>query len=353
MKANPQPLQRDLDALLLPPAASLRQALAAIDRGAIELAFVAGRGRRILGTLSDGDVRRAILACVDLDEPGAAGRVMRRDFIQVHPGEDRNHVLDLMRARHITQVPILDGRGRMVGLHLMRELIGGAKRANPAVIMAGGQGLRLRPLTERLPKPMIRVAGRPILERIVVHLVGHGIREIYLAINYLGDMIERHFQDGSALGCRIRYLRETEPLGTGGALSLLPRSIREAVLVLNGDLVTQARVDRILDFHARGDYFATVCLRPHQLEVPFGVAEVKGDRLAGLREKPAQDMLINAGIYVLSPRALRMVPRGRDYPITDLLGRGLSRGLKVGAHIIDEDWADVGRPQELHRARGG
>jgi dTDP-glucose pyrophosphorylase/CBS domain-containing protein len=349
----PRADRRGLAALLLPPSASLRQALAAIDRGGFELAFVADERQRILGTLSDGDARRAILHGVPLDRKGAAAAAMRRRFISVGPEANRAQVIDMMRARGISQIPILDAKRRMVGLHLLQDLIGAAERDNSAVIMAGGQGIRLRPYTELVPKPMLSVAGRPILERLVLQLVGYGVREIYLAINYLGHVIEQHFQDGSAFGCRIRYLREKKPLGTGGALSLLPKAAsQEPVLVMNGDLVMQADIDGIFRFHAQGEYALTACLRPYVVEVPFGVADVEGDRIAGLREKPSQQMLINAGIYVLSPRVLRMIPKQREYPITSLVDACLEKGLPVGAHVLEGDWMDIGRHEELRRARG-
>lgn len=342
----------ELRAMLLSPNASLRQALAVIDRGGFELAFVADAAGRILGTLSDGDARRAILRDVPLERKGAVGKAMRKSFTWVSPDTHRAEVLDTMRARGISQIPVLDARGRMIALHLLHDLIGAAERPNRAVIMAGGQGTRLRPYTENVPKPMLTVAGRPILERLVLHLVGYGIRDIFLSINYLGHVIESHFGDGSQFGCRIRYLREKKPLGTGGALSLLPKGGEHDVLVMNGDLVTQAKIDKLFDFHAQGRFALTACLRPYVIEIPLGVADVRGHQLVGLREKPSEQMLVNAGVYVLSPKALRMIPRDREYPITRLVETCLEKRLKVGAHELEGDWMDVGRHDELLRARG-
>lgn len=344
-------MTRSLVDLVIPPASTLLEALRAIDRQGIELVLVGDDTGKILGTLTDGDVRRQILKGTALDAPGAASAAMRREFTSVGPGINRAEALDLMRARTISQLPVLDAAGRLVGLHLLHELLGAAPRPNVAVIMAGGQGVRLRPLTESVPKPMLTVAGRPILERLVLHLVGSGITEIYLSINYLGHLIEGHFGDGAGFGCRIRYLREDRPLGTGGPLSLLP-PMTHPVLVMNGDLVTQASVDGILSFHERGGYEATVCLRPYQVEIPFGVVDVDGDLLVGLREKPIEHVLINAGIYVLSAAAIHEVPMSVEYPITELLEHGLRMGWRVGAHVLEGDWLDVGRHDELKRARG-
>lgn len=342
----------DLQRHTLAPEATLLHAMEVIERGGIELAFVVDAKNRVIGTLSDGDVRRAILKGTPLQQPSGVGKVMRRGFISVGQEVGRAEVLDTMRVRNISQIPVLDGRGVLVGLHLLHELIGAKERPNRVVIMAGGKGVRLRPLTEHVPKPMLTVAGRPILERIVLHLVGYGIREIFLSINYLGHVIERHFKDGEALGCRIRYIRERAPLGTGGSLSLLPDVADDPVLVMNGDLVTQADIGAILDFHEAGGFVATSCLRPYQVEVPFGVAEVRGNRLLAFREKPTEQMLINAGIYVLSPKALRMIPKRREYPITALFETCLAKKLPVGAHVLEGDWMDVGRHEELRKARG-
>lgn len=354
MKRNAPPPSKtsNLQRHTLPPDATLLEAMGVIERGGIELAFVVDTKARVIGTLSDGDVRRAILRGTPLEREGGVGQVMRQKFISVGPQVGRAEVLDTMRMRNISQIPALDGRGVLVGLHLLHELIGAKVRSNRVVIMAGGKGVRLRPLTENIPKPMLTVAGRPILERIVLHLVGYGIREIFLSINYLGHVIEDHFGDGEAFGCRIRYLREKVALGTGGSLSLLPDVADAPVLVMNGDLVTQADIGGILDFHEAGDYVATSCLRPYQVEVPFGVAEVRGNRLLAFREKPTESMLINAGIYVLSPKALRMIPKKREYPITTLFETCLAKRLPVGAHVLEGDWMDVGRHEELRKARG-
>jgi NDP-sugar pyrophosphorylase family protein len=276
---------------------------------------------------------------------------MRRDFTAVTPEDGRAEVLDLMRARQIERIPVLGPEGRLVGLHTMRQMISRAERPNRAVILAGGKGTRLHPITEQLPKPMVTVAGRPILERLILHLVSCGITRFSVSINYLGHLIEQHFGDGSRLGAEIDYLRETVPLGTGGPLALLPPPALP-VLVLNGDLLTQADVGELLDFHERGGYAATLGVRPYTIEVPFGVAEVDGGRLLSLREKPVERSLINAGMYVLSPEAVALVPSGKEYPITALFEALLADGKPVGAHVLEAEWLDVGRHDELRRARG-
>lgn len=340
-----------LNQLCVSPAASLREVLRVIEEGGEAIAFVCDASGRVIGTLTDGDVRRALLAGSSLDDHSVPS-AMRRDFLSVPPDAGRAEVLDIMRARDIRQLPVLDSDKRLCGLHTLRALLSIRERANVAVILAGGLGTRLHPITQTMPKPMVKVAGRPILERLILHIMSAGIRHFYLAINYLADVIEEHFGTGERFGCRIDYLREQTPLGTGGPLSLLPSVPDLPVLVLNGDLVTQCNVGAMLDFHEANNFIATFGIKPYSLQVPFGVALVDDHRLVGLREKPNERMLINAGIYVLSPDALRLIPRNTPYPITDLFQRCLEDGLPVGAHMVEDEWIDVGRLDELRRARG-
>jgi NDP-sugar pyrophosphorylase family protein len=186
-----------------------------------------------------------------------------------------------------------------------------------------------------------------------MHLVGYGIREVFLSVHYLSEIVERHFGDGSAFGCRIRYLREEQPLGTGGALSMLPEAPRHPLLVMNGDLVTQVNVDRLLEEHRIAGRAMTVAARPYQVEIPFGVLDVDETRVVGLREKPSQQMLVNAGIYVISPEVVARVPPATALPMTTLVEQCLEGGLPVGAHLVADEWIDVGRHDELKKARSG
>lgn len=330
--------------------ASLLDAMKVLERGGEAIAFVCDAGGRVIGSLTDGDIRRALLRGSGLDER-CLRSAMQPQFIHVSPDASRAEVLDIMMARDIGQLPALDPDGRLVGLHTIGRLLTARSRPNWVVLMAGGRGARLKPLTDSLPKPMMRVAGRPILERLILHLMSGGFERFFISVNYMGEVIERHFGDGSRLGCQIEYLRETRPLGTGGSLSLLPQP-DTATLVLNGDLVTDSDFGKFVDFHEGGGYAATVGVRSHSVNIPFGVTQVRDGRLVALEEKPTQTMLINAGMYVLSPQALELVEKKEEFPITDLLQRCLSRGLPVGAHTISDEWIDVGQPGDLRRARG-
>ena len=329
---------------------TLFDAIQALDGPAEGMAFVTDVEGKVVGVMTDGDVRRALMREARLDAP--IDSYFRHDFLYVSAAESREQVLDLMQAKKIKHLPILDGAGKLIGIHLLHDIVGGRKLPNQAVIMAGGKGVRLRPFTEHLPKPMIPVAGRPILERLVLHLVGCGITRIHLSVNYLAEIIVKHFGDGSRFGCEISYLHEAAELGTGGALSLLPAIPEEPIVVLNGDLVTQLDVVSMLNCHAASGSAATIGYRPYSHQVPFGCLDIRDDGVVGIQEKPMLERSVNAGVYVISPKVLELVPR-KFFPITDLFQMLLDRGDKVGAYEITTDWTDVGQHSELSKARGG
>ncbi len=343
-------MPQELSNSIIAESASLRQAMQALNAG--ELAgsvMVVGPDGRMVGLMTDGDVRRMLLAGADLDAPITSG--VNRDYTKVAPNTSRAHVLDLMRARSIEHIPIVNKQGYLVGVHRLGDMILKHPLPNIAVVMAGGKGSRLGDLTRATPKPMLKVAGRPILERIVLHLVGCGIRRIYLAVNYLSHVIVDHFGDGRHFGCEIGYLREEVPLGSGGALGLLPEIPRHPLLVMNGDLVTDFHVRRLIDYHTSGKFMATLGLTPYQHQVPFGCAKVEEGRITEFREKPVITELVNSGIYAISPELLERIP-AEHFPITELFASCLDRGEPVGAYEITEDWTDVGLPEELDLARG-
>jgi dTDP-glucose pyrophosphorylase/CBS domain-containing protein len=331
--------------------ASIYDAMLGLGRGAVGIVLVLDTFRRLVGTVTDGDVRRALLSGASLESPLAP--YVHRQFTSVLPGASRAAVLDLMQARTISQIPIVDRDGKLVGLHLLHELVGSVERQNWAVIMAGGKGTRLRPITEQIPKPMVTVAGRPILERLVLHLVGSGFRKIFLSINYLGHVVEEHFGNGEKFGCDIEYLRETKPLGTGGALALLPERPAVPFIVINGDLVTQADLGSLLNFHETGKHIATLGVRQYRHTVPFGCVEAQDGRVAHFEEKPVLSRRINTGIYALNPELLERIPLDRDFPVTHLFEECLARNESVGCYEVEDDWIDVGQREQLKIAREG
>lgn len=343
---------QDIGNIMAGPATTLHDAMAAMASSGITIVLVIDPARKLLGTLTDGDIRRALLAGHSMSEP--VSRFMNSAFTALRENVPRAAALALMAAHQISHLPVLDAQGRVQYLHLLAGLIGGTRLPLVAVIMAGGQGARLRPLTEHVPKPMLRVAGRPILEHLVLHLAASQVREIYLAVNYLGGVIEQHFGTGELFGCHIHYLREEQALGTAGALHLLPQPVPvgTSLLVLNGDLITQANIDRLYATHVTDGNALTVGVRDYQVEIPFGVLEVDGRRVKAVREKPRFTYLTNAGIYIVSPTILPLIPPDRAFSMVDLLDLCLVHQHQVGIHLLDGDWMDIGRHEELARARG-
>ena len=336
---------------LVSEAGTIRDALMALDRGAGRIGLAVDSDGRLVGVVTDGDIRRALLGGATLDDP--LDGALSRSPASVGAKEGRSEALELMRARRLAAIPVVDDAGRPIGLHLLHEFLERQERPNWAVVMAGGQGTRLRPLTERIPKPMLHVAGRPILERIVLHLAGFGIKRIYLSIGYLGEVIEDHFGDGSRFGCVIDYLREDEPLGTAGALALLPTTPADPLVLMNGDLVTGADVGTLLDFHASGGFSVTIGIRRYLHTVPFGCVERDGDRVLRIEEKPTLTREVNSGIYALDPAVIELIPREEPSTMPGLIDRLLADGRPVGAFEIEDDWIDIGQREQLERAREG
>ena len=336
--------------------ATIRDAMQAIQVGSANAAFAIDENDVLVGLVTDGDIRRALLAGSALVDP--VYPLVRSEPVTASPSESRSSVLDLMQSRGISQVPVVDQRGQVVAIHLLRELIGRINRPNWAVVLAGGRGTRLRPVTETIPKPMVTVAGRPILERIVNHLVGYGIQEIVLSVGYLAQVIEDHFGDGSSYGCRIRYVREDadKPLGTAGSLGLVRESLgipKRPVLVLNGDLVTQFSVSAFLEHHSGTKSVVSVGSLSYRHQIPYGVLDLdQHGNVKQVVEKPIRQETVSGGMYVIEPSVLERVPAGEFVPMTQILENCIHRGERVSTWTIDQDWLDVGRPEELLRARG-
>jgi|RhiMetdeSRZDD1v2_1073273.scaffolds.fasta_scaffold188127_2 dTDP-glucose pyrophosphorylase len=342
----------DWSRLRVGPDATVRETLAVIDRGKAGIALVTDPHDRLLGTVTDGDVRRGILANRSLDGP--VSTVMFTRFVGLPAGATDAEALDVMQAHQVRQVPLLESDGRVVGIVCLDELLPAANaRPNWVVVMAGGEGRRLRPLTDDRPKPMLLVGDQPLLEITVRRLASQGLRRIFLAVHYQRDKIEDHFGDGTALGCQIEYIREPVPLDTGGALGLLPEMPSHPLLVVNGDVVTDVDFAALLDHHRQHGGAATVSVRPFSQQIPYGVVRCVGERIEGIEEKPVQHSFINAGIYVIEPRLVALVPPGERYALTQLVEDALAAGEKVVPFVIHERWVDIGQPHDYQSVRDG
>ena len=327
----------------------LKDTIERMDASALQVALVGDKAEKLIGVVTDGDIRRALLRGVTLESPTSV--VMNPQPKTLHAGAGREVILAFMRAHVVRQVPLLDEKGSIVELALLDELVGVRDLPNWVVLMAGGLGTRLRPLTENLPKPMLPVAGRPILETIVLGLAEQGFRRIFMAINYKAAMIQEHFGNGRQWGVSIEYLEEKTQLGTAGALSLLPEKPQAPVLVMNGDLLTHANLANLLDFHQDHKSAATMAVREYDFRVPYGVVELDGVAITGIHEKPLQRFLVSAGIYALSPSALAVIPRDKVFDMPALFSRLIEKGMTTSAYHLREYWLDIGRLEEFERAQ--
>lgn len=333
---------------LLQENASVRDAIRNLDQSALQIALVVSGDGTLLGTLTDGDIRRGLLKGMNLDSP--VDPVVQRQPLVAPPQVDREAALQLMRANLIRQLPVVDERRRVVGLHLFDEITMPHRRSNLMVIMAGGRGQRLQPHTNNCPKPLLPVRGKPILEHIIERAKQEGFSRFVLAVNYLGHMIEDYFGDGSSHRVEIRYLRESTPLGTAGAVALLDPRPTEPFIVSNGDVLTDIRYGELLDFHLRHQAAATMAVRLHEWQHPFGVVETRGVDLVSLQEKPTIRTKVNAGIYVIDPRVLVQLSAGSPCDMPDLF-RSLQRsGERTVVFPIHESWMDIGRPDDYEDA---
>ncbi len=333
---------------VLPVNSKIREAIHVLNDVSLKIVMVTDTTGALIGTISDGDIRRGLLKGLDLESP--IQTILHHDALVVPPNLNREVVVQLMTANKIQQIPIVDEKMLLVGLHLWDQMNALTARSNTMVIMAGGKGSRLQPQTDNCPKPLLPIAGKPILEHIIERAKKEGFSHFILAIYHLGHMIEEYFGNGDALGVKIEYLREESPLGTAGALSLLNPLPEAAFVVTNGDVITDIRYGELLDFHIQHGATATMAVRVHEWQNPFGVVQTQGTKIIGYEEKPVSKSHINAGVYVIEPSAIQYLVKSAPCDMPTLFELLQKEEDKVVAYPIHERWLDVGRPDELQKA---
>lgn len=338
-------LEKNWREAILPISVTVGQVIRNLNEVAIKIVMVTNEEGKLEGTISDGDIRRALLNGLDLNSPIA--NVIHRNALVVPPDMDRDLIKQLMVANKIQQIPVVDSNYNVIGLHLWDEISSLVARPNLMVIMAGGKGTRLRPYTENCPKPMLEVAGKPMLEHIIERAKLEGFNRFVLAINYLGHVIEGHFGDGAGWGVQIEYLKEKSPLGTAGALSLFNSPPNSPFVVTNGDVISDIRYGELLDFHIRHVAAATMAVRVHEWQHPFGVVQMQGVEIVGFEEKPVARSHINAGVYALEPSALNVLAVDAYCDMPTLFERLQAKAQRTVAYPMHEPWLDVGRPDDL------
>lgn len=327
---------------------SVREALEVIDKGGCQIALVVDAEGRLLGTFSDGDARRGMLHGLSLDAKASSAMNPRPTCAK--SSDDRRSVLSIMYKAGLRQIPLLDEQGRLVGLELLETLLPVPRRENWVVIMAGGRGTRLQELTQNTPKPMLKVGNRPILETIVLSFADHGFYKFVFAVHYKAEQIKEHFGDGSSLGVSIQYLHEERQMGTAGALCMLPTRPDQPIVVTNADLLTNEDFGALVDDHARSGADATLAIRDYEFQIPYGVVKEFKGQIQAIEEKPIQRYCVNAGMYVLSPNVLDLVPSSDYLDMPTLFEVIMRHGRRTRCHRISGYWLDIGRVPDFQQA---
>lgn len=333
---------------------SIDDAVRCIDHNTKGIALVVDTDRKLVGTITDGDVRRWILRGLSLDRPILEMLGTKKSLhpkpVTARSGTDHATLLKLMQDLLVRQVPLLDDEERVLDLATLDDLLPNQSLPVQAVIMAGGFGTRLMPLTENLPKPMLPVGDRPLMESIIDQLRRAGIHRVNVTTHYERDKIKSYFGDGENFGVGLHYVDEDEPLGTAGALSLMA-SPTEPLLVINGDIQTQVDFRAMLQFHREHEVDMTVAVRKYAVDVPYGVVECEGVLVKGLQEKPQLSFFVNAGIYLLEPSVHAVIPNGRNFHMTELIQRLIAAGRPVASFPVREHWLDIGRHADYAAAQ--
>lgn len=338
---------RAIDKVKLSKSSTIKEALEIINNGSMRIALVCD-GDKLVGVVADPDIRRAFLAGLKLEDSIEA--ITTKNPITAHINDSIEKIAALAAKHKVYEIPIVDDVGRLVGIQEIDEILNQKTKPNRAVIMAGGLGTRLRPLTEEMPKPMLKVGNKPILETIIENFSKYGFKNIILCVNYKSHIIEDYFGDGSEFGVNIEYAHENKRLGTAGALSLVADKLTDPFFVMNGDLLTNVNFEHFHNFHTSMNSIATMAVREYEHQIPYGVVNVKEGKIVSIEEKPTHNFFVSAGIYMLSQGVLDLIPRNEFFDMPTLFEQLISKGENATSFPIREYWLDIGRMSDYERA---
>lgn len=339
---------KNIQELLLQETTSIKEAMKAIDEGACKIALIVNEHMKLLGTITDGDIRRALLNGLNLEDT-IIGTYCKTPIVG-QQNTSKPDLLKLARKHKILRIPIIDKNGILVALDTLEELIHREKKPNKVILMVGGLGTRLRPLTNKTPKPMLPVGGKPILETIVKKFISHGFTNFVMCVNYKAEIIENHFGNGEKFGITIEYIHENKRMGTAGALTLLKEKPTEPFFVMNGDLLTDVNFESLLDYHTLNKSMGTMCVREYDFQVPFGVVNLEDHYIKSIVEKPIHNFFVSAGIYMLDPRCIDFIPKDKFYDMPTLFDQLIAKNENAISFPLSEYWLDIGRLEEYEKA---
>jgi len=339
---------RNIDDIVVGEKSPLIDVLKIIDKSSKQLALVIGENNKLLGTISDGDIRRALLNKISLND--SIENIYFKTPTVANINDSKEEIINMCTVKKIHQIPIVDNDGNLLGLEILDELISKESKINKVVLMVGGLGTRLRPLTENTPKPMLLVGGKPILQTIIEKFASYGFDNIIMCVNYKSNIIQDYFGDGSRFAVNIEYILEDKRMGTAGALSLLKNKPMEAFFVMNGDLLTNVNFEHMLDYHLKNDSMATMCVREYDFQVPYGVVEIDNEKIRSIHEKPIHKFFVSAGIYMLSSETIDLIPKNQFYDMPELFEKLIEMDKNTVSFPLREYWLDIGRIEEYEKA---
>lgn len=340
----------DLKRVIISPNATIRDAMRVINNAAQRIGLVCDEQKKLLGTVTDGDIRRGLL--VDCEMQDSVASIMNKKPTTAKLTSTREQRLKLMDKHDLLALPLLDETDCLAGLETLHQAMQPKKYDNPVFIMAGGFGTRLQPLTDHCPKPMLRVGDKPMLEHLINQFINQGFHRFYISTHYMPEIIHNHFGDGSKLGVSIEYVHEDSPLGTGGALGLLPKNLPNLPLVMmNGDVLTKLNYAQLLSHHEANGFDATMCVREDEHRVPFGVIETEDQLITNMVEKPTYRYKINTGIYILNPEVIAKVEANQSVDMPTLLEKNRQAGKRIGTYTSYDYWLDIGQMKDYQKAQ--
>jgi len=350
-----RPFVKDIGRCCISIAATIRDVIECINVNALGIALVVDEDGRLVNTVTDGDIRRAMLAKIDFGSTVEALLAHKKASNISSPltaplDTESTELLHLLNQRKLSHIPLLDEDGRVQDIALLRAFAESYDLGLQAVVMAGGFGTRLRPLTEDMPKPMLPVGDRPLLQRTIEQLRDTGIKQVNITTHFRPEKITEHFGSGDAFGVELNYVNEERPLGTAGSLGLIEKS-GETLLVINGDILTDIDYRAMLEFHREGNADLTVGVRQYDVKVPYGIIESDGIEITGIREKPEMVFFVNAGIYLVEPGVKDHIPIDTSFDMTDLIEVLIENGDRVISFPISEYWLDVGQHEDYQQAQ--
>lgn len=339
---------KNIEDIIVKESTSILEVLQIIDKSSKQLAIVVDENKKLLGTISDGDIRRALLNNISLNE--TVKNIYFKTPTVANINNSREEIINICRKKKLHQIPIINDKGDLIGLEILDELISKDTKPNKVILMVGGLGTRLRPLTENTPKPMLKVGNKPILQTIVEKFAEYGYVNIVMCVNYKSHIIQDYFGDGSNFGVNIEYILEEQRMGTAGALSLLKEKPAEPFFVMNGDLLTNVNFEHLHDYHLSNNSMGTMCVREYDFQVPYGVVNIQDSKILSIEEKPVHKFFVSAGIYMLSPEVLEYIPKNQFYDMPTLFEKIINENGNAISFPLREYWLDIGRIEEYKKA---